>query len=45
MSTPINTKTRAVEYLAATGAVPITLIERDGKCSIRAGGDGLCSCL
>src|SRR6266436_5631755 len=25
---------RAVEYLAACGAVPITVIERDGVCSI-----------
>jgi hypothetical protein len=37
MSTPINTKSRAVECLAASGAVPISIIERDGVCSIRAG--------
>ena len=28
MSTPINSKTRAVEYLAASGAVPISVEER-----------------
>jgi hypothetical protein len=28
---------RALEYLAAWGAVPITVIERDGACSIHAG--------
>jgi hypothetical protein len=26
--------------LALCGAVPISVIERDGMCSIRAGGDG-----
>ncbi|WP_156042264.1 hypothetical protein [Bradyrhizobium sp. URHD0069] len=31
-------RNRALEYLAASGAVPITIIERDGVCSIRAGG-------
>jgi hypothetical protein len=29
---------RALEYLAASGAVPISIIERDGVCSIHAGG-------
>jgi hypothetical protein len=29
---------RAMEYLIASGAVPITIIERDGVCSISAGG-------
>src|SRR5438128_1739844 len=29
---------RALEYLAASGAVPITITERDGVCSIHAGG-------
>jgi hypothetical protein len=28
---------RAIEYLAACGAVPIAIIERDGLCSIHAG--------
>jgi hypothetical protein len=28
---------RAVEYLALSGAVPITIIERDGVCSISTG--------
>jgi hypothetical protein len=28
-----------LEYLALCGAVPISVIERDGMCSIRAGGD------
>jgi hypothetical protein len=28
---------RAVAYLAASGAVPITIIEHDGVCSIRTG--------
>jgi hypothetical protein len=27
---------RAVEYLALSGAVPISVIERDGACSIHA---------
>jgi hypothetical protein len=32
----------ARKYLALCGAVPISVIERDGMCStIRAGGDGL----
>jgi hypothetical protein len=35
LAKPPNRK-RAVEYLAASGAVPITVIERDGACSIRA---------
>jgi len=31
----------ALEYLALFGAVPISVIERDGMCTtIRAGGDG-----
>src|SRR6266540_2540400 len=28
---------RALEYLAASGAVPISVTERDGVCSIRTG--------
>jgi hypothetical protein len=31
----------ALEYLDLCGAVPISVIERDGTCTIRAGGDGL----
>jgi hypothetical protein len=38
---PPNRK-RALERLAASGAVPISVTERDGMCStIRGGGDGL----
>jgi hypothetical protein len=29
----------ALEYLDLCGAVPISVIKRDGMCSIRAGGD------
>jgi hypothetical protein len=37
LAKPSNRK-RAVEYLAASGVVPISVNERDGVCSIRAGG-------
>ena len=41
LAKPPNRK-RALEYLAASGAVPNSVIERDGMCStIRAGRDGL----
>jgi hypothetical protein len=36
LAKPPNRK-RAVEYLRASGAVPIAIIERDGACSIHAG--------
>jgi hypothetical protein len=39
LAKPPNRK-RALEYLAALGAVPISISERDGMCStIRAGGN------
>jgi hypothetical protein len=38
LAKPPNRK-RAEQYLAASGAVPITIIEHDGVCSIRAGGN------
>ena len=37
LAKPPNRK-RALEYLEASGAVPITIIERDGVCTIHAGG-------